>query len=306
MKSPLIGLDVGATKVLVAAVEPEGTVVDTAIAPSPQEFNELLKLCNALVNRFRPFEHCGVSVAGTVTDQGIVRSAPNIPCLTGASQSELSERLDCAVTLENDANAAALAEWHLGSLSNGIREDAAAIAIGTGIGCGIILGGKLLRGPSGGAGGVGHIPLGPPGRRCSCGRDGCWELASGGRAFQGLLREHNIADGATAVALWERGDAGAQQLFAEYGDQVARGIVTLASLLDLHHFVLTGGVSELGEPLVNSVMTAVHQRWDATGRKWDRTIRIGRFAARASAVGAALFLHSRDSDQTHRFGPVRS
>jgi glucokinase len=163
--------------------------------------------------------------------------------------------------LENDANAAALAEWRFGA-GRGFS-DVVYLTMSTGIGGGLILGGRLHRGAGGAAGEVGHIPLLPDGPRCACGMRGCFEALAGGAAWQKRLRETTPADSRVAalaggvahvtpkevVAAAREGDSFAQAEFGRWLDVVAQGLAVVAFLLAPQRIILGTIAVAAGEAL---------------------------------------------------------
>ncbi len=145
-------------------------------------------------------EAVGVSVPGPLDrERGAVLAPPNLP---GWHDVALRERLAAAfgrpVHLENDANAAALAEWRFGA-GRGF-DDLVYLTMSTGIGGGLVLGGRLYRGAGGNAGEIGHVCVEPDGETCACGQRGCLEAYAGGAAWTRRLRE-NAPEASRAVAL---------------------------------------------------------------------------------------------------------
>jgi len=205
----------------------------------------------------------GISAPGPVdVEHGEVVKPPNMP---GWGRVPLSAWIEAGlggpVVLENDANAAALAEWHFGA-GRGHR-DVVYLTMSTGIGGGLILDGRLYRGSHGNAGELGHIPLEAGGERCACGMRGCFEAYAGGAAWAKRLRAVTPADSAVAelagglehvtpkqvVAAARAGDAFALSEFARWREFVARGIATIAFAFAPERVVLGTIATAAGEEL---------------------------------------------------------
>lgn len=195
-----------------------------------------------------------VMVPGAVNaEQSIVLQAPNLPSLINLPfRDVLQERLGWPVVLENDANAAAIGEMWLGA-ARGCR-DVVSVTLGTGVGGGIVLDGKLWRGAHGAAGEIGHATVDPfGGLKCLCGNTGCLELFASATAIarmarEGLSRfpESTLRGGEiTAEKVYSAGSAGdelALAVFQKAGMYLGVGLSNLMSLIDPEMIVISGGV----------------------------------------------------------------
>ncbi len=236
--SNLIGIDLGGTKIEVAVLAADGSFLLRERRPTPRDdyaatlsaIAELLDRTLALVPRSAPV---GIGIPGAISPaSGLIKNA-NSTWLNGRPLAEdLARELGRAVRLQNDANCLAVSE-----AIDGAAAGAAvvfAVIIGTGVGGGLALDGRVLTGANAIAGEWGHNPL-PwpsrdewPGRRCWCGQQGCIETWLSGPALQAETRQI--------------GDAAARQ---HYGDRLARALATVVNLLDPQVIVLGGGVSNL-------------------------------------------------------------
>jgi len=248
----------------------------------------------------------GVAAAGFVArDRSTIYFAPNLAWRSENIGAELAGRLDCPVVVENDANAAAWGEYRFGGhdKSDG---DLLALTIGTGIGGGLVHEGALMRGGFGIAGEVGHLRVEQGGRPCGCGQQGCWEQYGSGTALTKTTRAL-VADGAegssylrekagndpqaitgpmVGIAATE-GDAFAQARLDELGSWIGIGAASLAAVLDPRLIVIGGGVSEIGDPLLEAVRTAFEANLPAAGHRPVAEIRIASLGNRAGVLGAA-------------------
>lgn len=257
----------------------------------------------------------GLAAAGFVArDRATIYFAPNLAWREENIGGELSARLGCQVVVENDANAAAWGEFRFGG-----HDDAAgellALTLGTGIGGGLIHQGALVRGGFGVAGEVGHLRVEQNGRLCGCGQHGCWEQYGSGTALTRSTRKlvASGADGSahllklaggdaeaiTGPMIGEaatHGDAFAAQRLAELGTWIGIGAASLTAVLDPRLIVLGGGVSEIGDALLESVRSAFAANLSGAGHRPTPEIRIAKLGNRAGVLGAAdLSRHSVDA-----------
>src|SRR5262252_5228862 len=197
----VVGIDLGGTKALAGVVEPDGTVRSRVSLPSrdlvgrPGLLLDRLAegACSAAEAAELPFEAVaavGVCVPGPLdTTRSVVAIAPNLGWQNLAVRQELESRLPAKpVFLENDVRAAALAEHVLGA-GRGFGS-MLAVFIGSGVGGGIVIDGKLYHGAHGGAGEIGHLVVAAAGPRCGCGRAGCLEaMAARGAVTRYVMRD---------------------------------------------------------------------------------------------------------------------
>ena len=305
-----IGIDVGGTKVLAGVVDTEGSVLAVARRPTPSttaaDVEGAVASCVAeLRSAYPSVVAVGLGAAGFVdAERATMVFAPNLAWRAEPLRDNLSARVGLPVVVENDGNAAAWAEHRFGA-GRGVP-DLCMITVGTGIGCGLVLGGALYRGGSGIAGEPGHLRLVPDGRRCGCGNRGCWEQYCSGRA---LAREaQEIADTApwTARALLDRvgghwqditgdvvsaaavaGDEVARERFDRVGAWLGQGLADVAAVLDPSMFVVGGGVSTAGALLLDPARARFAA--SLTGRGWRRLAPVvaAELGPEAGLVGAA-------------------
>ncbi len=236
----------------------------------------------------------GVGIAGLVDRRGVLQVAPNLPGIVGLDVGvAVAEATGlAAVTVDNDANCAAVAEHRLGA---GVgHSDLVLVTLGTGIGGAVIIGDHLVRGASGFAGEPGHMVVDPNGPPCPCGQRGCWERFASGSGLGRLGRE--AAEAGTAPGLLSRvggdphavrgehvteaaaqGDPGALEVLRQFAWWVALGIANLENLLDPELVIVGGGLAEAGELLL------------APTREAHRTLALGpEHRVPARILGAAL------------------
>ncbi len=226
-----------------------------------------MQRCRALLaaggSRIEQVAAIGVSMPSPLdAELGVVLNPPNLPSWHGTPVRRLlEEAFGRPVAIENDANAAALAEWRYGA-GRGC-DDLVFLTMSTGVGGGLVLGGRLQRGVASSAGEVGHIPVEWGGERCSCGLRGCLEAYTGGAAWARRLARLAPADGAVAqlaggaqharpehvVAAARAGDAFALAELARFNDYLVRGLVAIAFTVAPQRIVLGTIPTAAGETL---------------------------------------------------------
>jgi len=199
----------------------------------------------------------------------------------------LAGRLGAAVRVDNDANCAALAEARVGA-ARGARV-AVTLTLGTGIGCGIVMDGRVVHGAFGGAGEAGHLPLGSGEHPCRCGVVNCVEPEA---SASGLLRSARaagleVADAAQVFAAAARGDAVAVRLVDRMADRLGAVIGVVVNLLNPDVVAIGGGISLAGEPLFARLRTAV-DRYALESHRAALRIVPAALGDRAGTVGAGL------------------
>lgn len=258
--------DLGGTHLRVATVDRNGKIYYRQMQPTPQaeKPNEIVR---ALVDAVHACERktaelggsisaLSVAVPGTVNvAEGLVVTAPNVPCLDGFRLGEaLESELEWPVILENDANAAAIGEMWRGAGRG--YQTLICVTLGTGVGGGIILDGKLWRGADGSAGEIGHIGVDPfAGVACLCGSHGCLEVYASATAIVRMTREarlrypgsilHNSED-LTSQRIYQSGREGdelAIEVFQRMGVYLGIGLASLINVLNPEIIVIGGGLS---------------------------------------------------------------
>jgi glucokinase len=302
-----IGVDVGGTKIAAGVVDAAGRLLARTRRDSPDDRAALFESIVAAVGDLGPGladAPIGVGAAGFVAaDRSTVLFAPNLPWRDEPLGAALAARLGRPVVVENDANVAAWAEARFGA---GVgQRHLALVTVGTGVGGGMVVDGRLVRGGYGVAAEFGHIPLVPDGVACGCGQYGCWEQYAGGHALErrgrdlvrtglpeaaalsaacGGVAEHLAGPMITALA--GQGDAAAVRLCAELGHWLGVGLVTLAAVLDPTCFVIGGGLSEAGDLLLEPARRTFARRLPAGGRRPAAAVIPARLGNDAGMIGA--------------------
>lgn len=268
-----LGFDIGGTKIAAALVDLRGkvlaeTVVPTALGGLDQLVGQLVDLAETLartggVQRFR-VQAATVGVPAAVNPAtGILNLAANLPGLEAVDlHARLTRALGCPVAIENDVNLALLGEVASGSGQG--KRDIAFIALGTGVGAGLMVNGRLLRGATGGAGEIAYLPL--PDHRTTARSlaQGHFETMVGEAGIrEAFARRGGAADVSvrTIFDLATAGDARALQTIDELAGHVALGIVSLIALVDPELVVLGGSVGARPE-LIERVQAELAARFD--------------------------------------------
>ena len=310
-----IGVDVGGTKVAAGLVDEQGTILRRTRRPtpsaSPSDVEDVIAACVEELCDGADVEAVGIGAAGFITaDRSTVLVAPNLSWRDEPLRDAVTERIGLPVVVENDANAAAWAEYRFGA-GRGVHS-LVVVTVGTGIGGGLVLDGTLYRGRFGIGAEFGHMQVVPGGRRCGCGQRGCWEQYCSGRALLHEARE--IADvhpvhgarllelgggepeGIEAIEVTQaarEGDAAALECFAEVGGWLGQGLADLAAALDPAVFVVGGGVSDAGELLLAPARTTFAARLTGTRYRPHAEIRRAQLGNDAGLVGAADLARQR-------------
>src|SRR5690606_23818153 len=206
----------------------------------------------------------GVAAAGLVDGVGEhVAFAPHLPWRDDPVRERLAARWGLPVALDNDATCALWAEVAHGALAG--CDSGLVVNVGTGIGGGVLVGGRVWRGASGMAGEFGHMQVVPDGRACPCGLRGCWEQYVSGTALSGRARElgagrraveRDELDGPGVTRAAAAGDPDACAAFDEVGRWLGVGIANLVAALDPERVVVGGGVASAGELLLEPAREA--------------------------------------------------
>ena len=280
-----IGVDLGGTNLRIAAVDEQAQVLERVTLGTQAALGRdrvLDDMCAAVRRTADKYQNkaslagIGIGVPGIIDLRtGMLRESPNLPGWADYPvRVEIEKRLGTRVILENDANAAALGEKWLGAGRD--FDDMAMITLGTGVGGGLILGGRIWHGMTGMAGEFGHITVEPDGHPCGCGGRGCAEqyasatavlrmareAIASGRA-SGLLRAASSDPEFSAKAVYNlaiQGDQEAKEIFRRVGRAIGIVLATLVNGLNLPIYVIGGGVSSAWEAFSPAIFEELRQR----------------------------------------------
>ncbi len=303
-----IGVDVGGTKIAGGVIDPEGHVLERIRVSTPATTAESVEegIVEAVLSLRAGHEvsAVGVAAAGFVNEKrSTLRFAPNLPMAERPLSDLIAPRVGLPVVVENDANAAAWGEYRFGGGRG--ATDVVLLTVGTGLGGGIVLDGRLLRGAFGIAGEFGHVRMVPDGRLCGCGNRGCWEKYASGSALIQQARALAVEQpeaaarmlalaGGVAQAITGRmvtsaareGDPAARALLAEIGRWLGEGIADVADVLDPAAVVIGGGVSEAGDLLLGPAREAFEASLSAGAHRPHLVIKAAELGNDAGLIGA--------------------
>src|SRR3989449_2738605 len=304
-----IGVDAGGTKVeaLLVDVVGGGRILDRRLAQTPATDAEattrtIVALARELMGERNDVAALGVGAAGMVDRSGVMRFAPNVAWREVPLAEKIRSGVGLPTLVDNDANVAAWGEFRFGAGRG--SADMLLVTVGTGIGGGIVAGGKLFRGGHGFAGEIGHIIVEPNGPLCGCGNLGCWEQVASGRAIGRLGREAaqehpeslivelsggeaSAVTGLAVTAAAMKGDPVAVRILAEVGRRLGEGIAGLVNILDPDMVVVGGGVIEAGELILEPARRAFLDSVEAPEHRPEVPLVAAMMGNDAGAVGAA-------------------
>jgi glucokinase len=303
------GVDVGGTKIAAGVVDVDGSVLAELRVESPAHDASALEEAIAGLVRELASRHAltcvGIGAAGYVDrDRARILSAPNLVWRDLDLKASIEKRIDLPIVVENDANAAAWGEFTFGAGAD--VDDFLLVTVGTGVGGGIVLDGRLHRGAHGVAAEIGHLRVVPGGIRCGCGNRGCLESYGSGTA---LVREARAAaegsfplavdlldraggvvsaiDGPLITEAARAGDQFAIEAFVDLGTWLGEGIASLSAVLDPAMVAIGGGVSEAGELLLDPLRAAFTAQLTGRGHGGVAEIRRADLGNKAGLIGAA-------------------
>jgi len=281
MQEVVLAADLGGTNLRMAVVSVDGSIPHRLrhSTPASKTSNEIIEAITLLAAECRQtfgsgsdLKKFGIAVPAIVSAaDGTIISSPNLPKLNGIDiASELSERLGLKVLLENDANAAAVGENWLGASRD--VDNSICVTLGTGVGGGLIINGRLVRGIDGTAGEVGHINVQPDGHPCGCGSWGCLEQYASATAVVRLALElaskypdSPIAGRANVSATevfksGQEGDALSLEVFRQVGTNLGIALAGLINVLNPEVIVIGGGASAGWELFIEHVQHQINER----------------------------------------------
>ena len=305
-----IGLDVGGTFIKGITVNENGEIISEGSVKTHigEEFAEcIVNLADSLVHRagkvYSDVKGVGVCCPGVISAEGNVIFAGNLKLKNYPLKKNLEERLRVPVKVCNDANAAALGEAKFGAGKE--YSDSVLITLGTGVGGGIVIGGKLFEGNKGAGAEIGHMVIERGGDRCSCGRRGCFEVYCSANALAEKTKEvmeddtgsemwktysHSTADARTAFEYMDC-DRSARIVVNWYLKYLACGITNIANVFHPQAILLGGGVAAQGSRLTVPLQKLVNEEIFGGTEYAPVKIECATLGNKAGAYGAAaLFM----------------
>ncbi len=316
MKKYRIGVDVGGTNVKIALVDKDGSIVYSNTTPTraemgyeytisniKQAINELMKETKTDKNSI---EGIGFGFPGQIDcTEGIVRLLPNIPGWVNVPVSKIMEKeFGIPTKVDNDVRCAALGELAFGAGKG--CQNLICITVGTGIGSGLIINGKLVRGADNAAGEIGHIKLqmhnGPI---CGCGDSGCLEAFASGPSIVAMAQEYILGGKSTkyrelanpeitpyiVAEAAKQGDKVALKIFERMGEYIGIGLASVVNLLNPEKIVIGGGVADAGDILFTPLINTLKKRAMPIQAK-SVSVVPAQLGNAAGVIGASLLIES--------------
>ena len=304
-----LGIDVGGTKVAAGVVDEDGQILArtrrATPSHSPKDVEATIAAVVAELRQEHDVQAVGVGAAGFIDEKrATMLFAANLAWRDEPLKDALQELIGLPVVVENDANAMAWAEYRFGAGKG--QSHLVCVTVGTGIGGGMVLDGKLYRGRFGIGAEFGHVQLVHGGRRCGCGQRGCWEQYCSGRALLREAREIADVDGVRGARLLElgggrpegitaeavtqaarEGDPAAVECYRVIGDALGQGLADLACVLDPGAFVIGGGVSDAGELLLGPGRESFVRNLSGSAYRPHAPVLLAALGNEAGLVGAA-------------------
>ena len=303
-----VGIDIGGTKILGALVDQAGQVLEERRVPSPaNDPNQMVSVVSDLILELsadHEIAGVGVAAAGFMDKARTeILYAPNLNWRHEPLKQRISERIGRDLIIENDANAAGWAEFRFGAARD--VDSMVMLTLGTGVGGAVVNDGQLLTGGFGIGAELGHITVVDQGEQCGCGRKGCLEQYASGTALLRAakrLADSESSEGARLRELQlqagelsghevyqavQEGDSGALQLVTEAAKRLGHGMASITAVLDPEIFVIGGGLSELGDLILEPVRAEYLKQLPARGFRPEAKIVIADFTNHAGVVGAA-------------------
>lgn len=309
-----IGIDLGGTNIVAAVVNDEYEMVGKAKTPTntprsaDEIFDDIAKVCNEAMEQagvtINDIFSVGIGTPGTVNKDGVIEFANNLGFVNVPAKQMLIERLGIDnVYVDNDANCAALGEAQAGS-GHGAK-DFIAVTLGTGVGSGVIINGKIVAGVNNAGGECGHSVIVVDGEPCTCGRKGCWEAYASATALINQTKAamekypdsvmHELAaanggkvDGRIAFDAMRRGDIAGIKVVDAYVKYVACGLINLVNIFQPETICIGGGICNEGETLLRPLRRYIDSERYSVYSKIQSKIVKAELGNDAGIIGAAL------------------
>jgi glucokinase len=300
-----IGVDLGGTNLRAAAVAQDGTMLEKVAGSAPIQAGpdavaeDMAISIKSLQQKLgsQNLAGIGIGVPGFINmEKGVVAGWGNGPDFAGyPMRDEIERRLGAKVILENDANSAALGERWIGAGKD--VEDLVLLTLGTGIGGGIVIGGKILHGYMGMAGELGHITVSPNGNPCGCGNTGCAEKHASATSIGAVARLLNLGANLTAEEVYNlavEGNDRARTVFRSMGEALGIVLANLVNIFNFPLYLLSGGPLPAWDFFAPAMLAEVERR-SLTYRIAPTRIERAKLGNEAGLFGAAyLPFQARD------------
>jgi len=309
-----IGIDLGGTNIAAGIVSEEGKILIKKSVPTFREreykliIKDMANLCLDLINEgnlsLEDITSIGLGSPGTINnDKGIIEYANNLKFKDVPVVEELNKYINKPIFIGNDANVAAYGEFESGAGS--IFNDLVAVTLGTGVGGGIIVNGKMLTGSFNGGAELGHIVIDANGPKCTCGRKGCWEQYSSATSLirdaveaaklnkDSLLNklvdnDLNKMNAKIPFDAAQAGDEVAKKVIDNYVEMLSIGLANVINIFQPEVIVLGGGVSYQRENLIIPLKERVKDKVYGGADAFKTEIKVAELGNDAGIIGAAL------------------
>ncbi len=309
-----IGVDLGGTNIACAIVDEKGKILKKGSRPtladrSPEVIiADMADLCKKVMKEqgvsVSDINSVGIGSPGIAdSEKGVIVYNNNLGFRNTKVRDEFQKHLDLPVYLENDANAAAYGEYEFGAGSK--YKDFVAITLGTGVGGGVIIDGKIMAGSYHGGAELGHIVIGLDGHQCSCGRKGCWEMYSSATALirdakQSALANENSPlykavggdlskmNAKIPFDLAKEGDVFSKAIIDKYIENLAIGLVNVINIFQPEIIVLGGGVANQKEALLKPLRERMVEEIYGGEEMLQTKIEVATLGNDAGIIGAAF------------------
>jgi glucokinase len=316
MSKLALGIDMGGTGIKLGLVDVRGKLLKTIRLPTPRETNPKMMVhhiamqAKVLLASLGRSKVCGVGIgcAGDVDPiRGVIRISPNLDWTAVPLKSLIARHLKYPILLDNDANVAAWAAYIVEAKRR--VNNLICITVGTGIGGGLVIDGKLYHGATGSAGEIGHMTLYPEGVPCNCGNRGCLERYIGAKAMTQEAKTAIEAGHKTILRKWIREggskltplliqqaarakDPLAIQLWEQAGERLGVALASTVNLLNPEWIVIAGGLSRSGPLLLAPLRRTIRNRSFPTPAKAVKIV-VSKLDQDLGMVGAGLLAHER-------------
>ena len=309
-----IGIDLGGTNIVASVVDDDYNIIGTSKTPTnaprsaDEIFDDIADVCEEAVKAagltMEDIDSVGMGTPGTVNQDGIIEFANNLAFNNVPARTMLAKRINKPeekVFIENDANCAALGEAYAGC-GNGAK-DFVAVTLGTGVGSGVIIGGKIVNGVNYAGGECGHMVIVVDGEQCSCGRKGCWEAYASATALirqtkkameeypdslmHKLAKEEGKVSGRTAFDAMRLGYIAGIKVVDDYIKYVACGLINIVNALQPEIICIGGGICNEGETLMKPLRRFVQSERYSIHSKIQTKIVKAELGNDAGVIGAA-------------------
>jgi glucokinase len=308
MKPYSIGVDLGGTNLRAAAISQEGVILEHIEGRTPIQAGptavvaDIVASIEELGRRLAggkssgALAGVGVGVPGFIDlKKGVIAGWGNAPAFNGYPiRDEIERKLGARVILENDANAAALGEKWMGAGRE--VDDLVLLTLGTGIGGGIIIGGRILHGYMGMAGELGHLTISPNGNPCGCGNNGCLEKHASATAIAAMGQLVNLGVGLTSLDVYKlavEGSERARAVFRTMGEALGIALAGLVNIFNFPLYLLSGGPLPAWEFFAPAMLKEVERR-SFTYRTAPTQIEPAKLGNEAGLYGAAYLPFQAD------------